>query len=533
MAYFEACAASVKGQTTTNWEWVIVDDGSDQPELHAVLDELRTDPRVSILTLDANSGISEATNTGVLAATGDFIAFLDQDDVLSADALEHVHRIIGEHPDVDFIYSDEDKVDDSGRHFSRFRKPSWSPERLRGQNYCSHLSVIRRALLESHGLLRSEFDGAQDHELLLRLAPHFRKVAHIPHVLYHWRVSPTSTSQNVDAKPAAATAALRAVGESLHRIGVEADLETNPAGYVSARSRHSIRWAPRVSVIIPTAGTVKRVLGRTSLLIADCLRSVARSTYADLEVVIVHDDLDELTLSELVEIDPRVRLVPYERPFNFSEKCNLGALCSTGEVLVFLNDDTVIISPDWLEIFIAFLSESDVGIVGPKLILEDGRIQSAGHWNEFGAHHVAPGFPSNFPGPFGCLTISSERSGLTFACAATTRSVFYSVGGLCEQLPRAFNDVDFGNKVRRAGMRLVWTPEVEVRHFESESRDPRTNEEEIRSIYRRWKSDLDGIDPFLPGFLFQITGRDFSDSLLRDTPEHSPHHSQLSNLGIW
>ena len=532
ITHFSACVESLKKQTVGDWEWVIVDDGSHQQDLNSLLESLSKDDRVAVRTLDENRGISEATNAALEICTGEFVAFLDQDDLLAVNAIEEIESVVSTHQKVDFIYSDENKIDDQGRFSARFRKPSWSPERLRGQNYCSHLSVIRTDLIHLHGGLISEFDGAQDHELLLRLAPHFRAVVHIPKVLYHWRISEGSTSSDPSAKPNAASSSRLAVKQNLGRCGIEADTVSNRAGYVSVRNRRSSSWHPKVSIVIPTAGEERRVFGRPSLLVADCIRSINRSSYSNFEIVVVHDQLVEEHLDLLQGLHPELSLVAYSRRFNFSEKCNIGALNSNGEVLIFLNDDTTILTQDWMETFIAFLAESDVGLVGPKLLLEDGRLQSAGHWNAFGAHHVAPGLDRDFPGPFGCLTVSGERSGLTFACIALRRSLFDHVGGLCEQFPGAFNDVDFCNKVLSSGRRLVWTPEIEIRHFESLSRDPRTTEAEIRAIYRRWKDVLDAVDPFLPGFTLQLTGEDFADSLIRVCPSDSPHHAQLSNLGI-
>lgn len=531
LEFLKQCAESIFGQDDPNWSWIIAVDGPQDDACVELLESFTSDNRVQVKFLERQSGISAATNLGVKSAVTSHIALLDQDDLLTADAIRTVREVIATYPAVDYVYTDEDKLDESGRLVSRFRKPMWSPERLRAQNYCCHLSVFKSDTFEKHSF-DSAFDGAQDHEFLLRISSEIKHVVHIPKVLYHWRISDTSTSKDSSAKPAASSRAITAVERHLSSRGISADCSTNTAGYTTFASRRAVGWNPSVSIIIPTAGKRARICGSNQLLVKNCIQSLSSSSYKNFEVVLVHDLLNEQVLEELQVDGINLREVPYSRPFNFSEKTNLGVLHSDGDVIVFLNDDTQLISPDWLETFISYLSERDVGLVGPKLLLEDGRIQSAGHWNSFGAHHCGAGLNYDYPGPFGIFSIASERSGLTLACAATTRKTFEAVGGLSEQFPGAFNDVDFGNKLRSCGYRLIWTPAVEMFHFESLSRDPSTSPSEIRSIYRRWKTELDSADPYLPGLDLQIAGIDFSDAMVTQIPGTSPHHSELPQLGI-
>ncbi|MGB1724040.1 MAG: glycosyltransferase family 2 protein, partial [Ilumatobacteraceae bacterium] len=375
-----ACADSVLGQSHSDWEWVISDDASSDAEVVAYLDELARDQRVTLIRREVNGGIVAATNDALRVATGGFVAFLDHDDLLTPDALSAVDEVLLGDDSIDFLYSDEDKIDDDGNRSQRFTKPAWSPERLRAQNYCSHLSVMRRALVDEVGGLRAGFDGAQDYDLVLRVSERARAIAHIPKVLYHWRMSSGSTAADADAKPYALEAGRRAVVEHLERCGISAEVSLTEQRYL--RVRRAPTSHPRVSLIIPTNGARGRVWGQTMTLVENCVASIVeRSTYPDLEIVVVHDMVDEALLSRLRSIaGDRLVEVPFDRPFNFSEKINLGVVRSTGSIVVPLNDDAMVASPDWVETLVAHLEEDEVGMVGPRLLLADGRIQSAGHY---------------------------------------------------------------------------------------------------------------------------------------------------------
>ena len=508
-----ACADSVLGQSHSDWEWVISDDASSDAEVVAYLDELARDQRVTLIRREVNGGIVAATNDALRVATGEFVTFLDHDDLLTPDALSAVDEVLLGDDSIDFLYSDEDKIDDDGNRSQRFTKPAWSPERLRAQNYCSHLSVMRRALVDEVGGLRAGFDGAQDYDLVLRVSERARAIAHIPKVLYHWRMSSGSTAANADAKPYALEAGRRAVVEHLERCGIWAEVSLTEQRYLRVRRAPTSR--PRVSLIIPTNGARGRVWGQTMTLVENCVAStVERSTYPDLEIVVVHDMVDEALLSRLRSIaGDRLVEVPFDRPFNFSEKINLGVVRSTGSIVVPLNDDAMVASPDWVETLVAHLEEDEVGMVGPRLLLADGRIQSAGHYNKFGPHHVAAGCAADETGPIGLLTLASERSGLTLACAALRRSVFDEVGGLSEVFPGAFNDVDLAYKLQRAGYRLVWTPEADLFHFESLSRDPSTRPIELTHLFDRWGVECATADWFLPRLDLQMAGAALGDDL--------------------
>jgi len=508
-----ACADSVFAQSHTDWEWVICDDASSDGAVRTMLDNLALDERVTLIRRETNGGIVAATNDALSAAAGEFLAFLDHDDLLTAKALTVVEEVLSRDDQIDFVYSDEDKIDEDGNLSQRFSKPAWSPERLRAQNYCSHLSVMRRSLVDELGGLRSGFDGAQDYDLVLRVSERARAIAHIPRVLYHWRMSVGSTAADADAKPYALEAGRRAVEEHLNRMGINAEVTLTEQRYL--RVRRTPQATPRVSLIIPTNGARGRVWGQSLTLVENCVASIiARSTYPDVEIVVVHDMIDESLLARLRALaGDRLVEVPFDRPFNFSEKINLGVARSSGRIIVPLNDDTMVASPGWLETLVAHLEEPDIGMVGPRLLLADGRIQSAGHYNKFGPHHVAAGCAADDTGPFGLLTLASERSGLTLACAALRREVFDEVGGLSEVFPGAFNDVDLAYKLQRVGYRIVWTPEADLFHFESLSRDPSTKPIELTHLFERWGVECATADWFLPRLDLQMAGAALSDNL--------------------
>lgn len=503
----DECAKSITTQLGVDTEWVLVDDGSNSQDHFKFLERLNSLPFVTVVHNAENGGISSATNLGISHARGKFIGFVDQDDLLDTYAVERVIDVIRSEPDVDLIYSDEDKVSDEGRFYDVFKKPNWSPERLRHQNYLSHLTVIRQALIDEVGGLRSKFDGSQDFDLVLRCSERARKIVHIPEVLYHWRAIESSTAQNPDSKPQAHNAAVTAVQEHLDRSGIAAEARLMPNMYVSVERTRE--WSPDVSVIIPSCGSEGRIAGATVCLVENCVASVLRqSTYTSLEIIIVLDEYSPPGLAErLTNLDPaRVRTILHEGEFNFAAKINAGVLAACGEVLVPLNDDVQVSSKDWIEQLLTHLVEPDVGLVAPMLLLEDGRVQSAGHFFADGAHHVGAGLASTHPGPFGVLTFPSERSGATFAAVACRRSIYELVGGLHEGFPRAFNDVDFGNKLRLFGYRIIVDPTVRLYHFESLTRDPKVEESEVKLLYKRWGSTISSRDEYLPDFWRQAYG---------------------------
>ena len=498
---FHACIESVRAQSFPDWELCLVDDGSRSDAVRAALAEVAaSDGRIRLVRRDVGGGIVAASNDGLAMAEGDFVVLLDHDDTLTPDALERIQAVLAADALVDYVYSDEDKLDERGQVFDTFHKPDWSPERLRSQNYCTHLSVVRRSLMTEIGGFRDGFDGSQDHDLILRVGERARRVAHVPTVLYHWCATPGSTAADADAKPYAREAGRRAVQEHLDRLGIPAVVERlgTPGHY---RSRRVLPTPPpMVSIVVPTAGSSRPVWGVDRPLILRCLRSVVEiSTHPAFEVVVVVDPATPSTVQSALErwtrADPRVRLVAGEGPFSFSARVNQGVAASTGEQVLLLNDDTQVVSPDWIETMAGFLLESDVGAVGAKLLYADGTLQHGGHLYTVHPLHVFRGYSGDDPGPFGLLEIDREVSGVTAACLLTPRRVWDELGGFSTDFPVAFNDVDYCLRLRDSDRRVIWTPHAVLYHFESQSRPGGASPEEDALLVERWGHVL-AADPY-------------------------------------
>ena len=491
--------ASVTSQTSDDWELVLVDDRSPSEHVARILrDAAARDPRIRCVTRAENGGIVAASNDALAEARGEFIALLDHDDLLEPHALSTMAAAIRRQPEADYLYSDEDKVNTAGDRFDRFDKPDWSPERLRGQMYTGHLSVLRTKLVRQVGGFSAEAEGSQDHDLVLKVTERARRVVHIPEVLYHWRLVPGSTAEDIENKPYAWDAGVRAVDAHLSRVGIRGRAERGPVAGTYRIDREP-ELDRSVSVIIPTRGTAGVIWGRERVLVVEAVRTLlARTDHHDVEIVVVYDvGTPDAVLDELRSIaGDRLTPVPFEGVFNFSRKCNVGALAARGETLVFLNDDVEVTSDEALGQLLAPLRESDVGMTGAFLFFEDGTIQHAGHAHHDG-HFSHPYFGESAEtyGAFSSLLVNRECSGLTAACIAMPRELYLAVGGFSEAFPGNFNDVDLSNKVRWQGFRLVWLRDVRLFHFESRTRDPLVHSFEERQIIERWGTPER--DPFL------------------------------------
>jgi O-antigen biosynthesis protein len=489
---------SVTAQSFDEWELVLVDDCSPNPAVPATIAEYAAaEPRIRFASNSVNQGISATSQIALDLARGEYIALLDHDDLLAQNALASVAAALT--ADTDYLYTDEDKVDAAGRFVDPFRKPAWSPERLRGQMYTGHLSVLRAELARQVGGFRAGFDGSQDHDLALRVTERARHVVHLPEILYHWRVVPGSTAGDPTAKSYAWEAGRRAVGEHAVRTGAGtgADFGPLPGTYCLRRTLPPER---SVSLVIPTRGSSGLVWGLNRCFVLDAVRTVLEHTeHENLELVIVFDTATpRWVLEELRAIaGDKLVLVPYDEPFNFSRKCNAGYLAASGDVLVMLNDDVEVISDRWLENLVAPLEDSTIGLTGAKLFYSDGTVQHAGHlYDRQEFSHAFLGAPPDSTEGFSALFIDREVSGVTAACAAIRRETFAEIGGFCEALPGNFNDVDFCFKVTRAGYRIVWMAHVELFHFESRTRVPQVHSWEQRLVTNRW-GGLD-VDPYFP-----------------------------------
>lgn len=490
---------SVLAQSFEDWELLAVDDASPSTHVAAVLREYSySDPRIKVIYRPANGGIVASSNDALQAATGEWIAMMDHDDLLAPEALLECHRGIEEAPDADFVYTDEDWVQVDGTHNDPFLKPDWSPERFRAQMYTNHLSLFRASLLKSLGGWREGFDGSQDYDLVLRLSERARRIVHLPRVLYHWRIRPGQVSAS--ANPAVYSAARRAIEEHLERTGIKGWVEqTNPLGIY--RVHREVTGQPKVSIVIPTRGSSGEVRARDRVFVTEAAKSIVeRSTYPNFEAVVVADTATpQVVIEQLKDIlGSRLRLVAYDCPFNFARKINLGVATATGEYLVLLNDDVEVITPEWLEVMLGLAQQPDVGLVGTTLYFDDRTFQHAGHvYVGRGAiGHIGYGAKAGDPGPVSGLQVERECSGVTAACAMVRRQVFLDVGGMSLQFPMNYNDVDLSFKVRQAGLRIVWTPFAELYHFESKTRKPGVGLGEVELVSRRWGRLLENGDPY-------------------------------------
>lgn len=497
-----AAIESVRAQTFGDWELILVDDASLSDAVRALLARAAAgDERITVIERATNGGIVASSNDAVRAARGQLLALLDHDDVLVPHALERVHAVLAESPEADYVYSDEDKIDTEGERYDEFRKPGWSPERLRGQMYTSHLSVLRASLVREVGGFRAGYDGSQDHDLVLRVTERARRVLHVPEVLYHWRVVPGSAAGDAEAKPYAWVAGRRAVQDQLDRLGIPGVVSYGrvPGTYAIERIADP---DTSVSVIIPTRGGSGLVWGERRCFVVEAVASVlARTRLTRMQLVVVYDlDTPPDVLERLRHLaGDRLVLVPFAEAFNFSAKCNAGFVASTGDVVVLLNDDIQAITEGFLEQLVAPLAEPSVGMTGARLLFANGRLQHGGHAYQDGhLGHAFLGASPDDPGPFAALWVNRECSGFTAACVAVRRETYEEVGGMCEELPGNFNDVDFSYKVRRTGGRLVWLAGVELYHFESQTRDRVVHRWEYEFVTRRWS--VPRHDAFLPDY---------------------------------
>jgi O-antigen biosynthesis protein len=483
------CVESVLAQVYEKWELILTDDGSTEPEMLKVLAELGArDSRIVLAKGEKRGGISAASNRGLSLAEGEWVGFLDHDDLLEPDALFHNVKWLQDHRDADLIYSDEDKLTEQGLDSPIF-KPDWSPDYFLSCNYICHFTLIRRDLLRKIGGFRSEFDGAQDYDLFLRVSEQTKRIDHIPRVLYHWRRSLTSTADNIRRKPGSLETG---------RLVLEAHLERQQVtGHVTVDWRTHAYWikrqlmdAKKISIIIP-------VRDRVDLLVR-CLDSLtSKTTYAPYEIVVVDNDSQSEEARAYFSHFKHI-LLRYSGPFNFSAINNFAVEQTDSPWLLFLNNDTEVIEGDWLTMMAEHVQRPEVGAVGPRLLYPDDTVQHAGIVVGVGgiAEHAFRGLPAEAPGVCRQLQTTRNYSAVTGACLLTRREVFDEVGGFDEErLPVTFSDVDLCLKMRRAGYRVIYTPFAKLYHDESGTRRPAVEPLETGVMRERWPDVLEH-DPY-------------------------------------
>lgn len=491
---------SVQKQSYENWELCIVNASPDDERVKAVLEEYsRADGRIKIRSLKKNEGIGANTNRAFEMASGEYIALVDHDDLIAPDALyETAVRIEEEEPDL--IYTDEDKVTGAELiHSQPHFKPDYNPDLLRANNYICHLLIVKRELVERTGGFREGFDGAQDHDFILRCAEISEKISHIPRILYHWRTHQASTADNPDSKMYAYDAGVRAVKESLERQGLKARVvQTKDFGFYKVE--YEVTGEPLVSVIIPNKD------GKDTL--KACVDSIfGKSTYRNIEIIIAENNSVTPEIFEYykeLEKDSRIRIVKWDSGFNFSAINNFAVKYAKGDYLLFLNNDVEVITPNWIEGMLGNAQRSDVGAVGCRLIYPDNTIQHAGIIIGIGgiAGHAFLNMPASRTGYYHKASIQTDVSAVTAACMMVRRDVFEEAGGFEEKLTVAFNDVDLCLRIRQKGYLVVYDAYVEMYHYESKTRGAEDTEEKARRFYseiefmrERWIKLLKAGDP--------------------------------------
>ena len=498
LADFVAAVELVRAQTYPHWELIIVDDASRSAELTRCITAFRDqDKHIKAVTLKTNRGISGATNAGVARAKGRYVAFLDHDDLLAERAIEFM-LAAALRTGAQMLYSDEDKIDDDGIFSEVNFKPDWNYRYLLALNYVCHLLMVERAQLDKIGPFRTACDGAQDHDIIIRLSeviPHDR-IVHVPEVLYHWRKSPASTAESGASKTYAVAAGIRAVQDHLDRKALAGRVHS-PRGITCFEIDWTITREPAITVIIP----YREHVGMTRA----CLEALWVNTdYTNYQTVLVDNwSTSDEALAFAAEMTGRdgVSVMRIEEAFNYSRLNNLAAAGSGGELLLFMNNDVFVSDPAWLRAMVGeMLADRTVGIVGNKLLYPSGRVQHGGVILGVGgvADHAHKGLATDDPGYIARAICAQELSAVTAACMLCRRTVFEQVGGFDEnELPVAFNDVDLCLRASEAGYRVIWTPSSVAEHRESLSRgdDMRPNHQvrffhENETMVRRWKGVL-------------------------------------------
>ncbi len=514
----EKAIDSVLNQVYPHWQLCIADDCSSNPEVAATLNRLAaTDDRIQVVCRSDNGNISAATNTAAELATGDFLVFLDNDDELTPDALGEIALYIAQHPQTDVIYSDDDKIDSSEKRFAPQFKPDWSPHLLLSYMYISHAFGVRRSLFEQVGGLRLGYEGSQDYDLALRTTELARHVGHIPLILYHWRATPGSTAISGAAKPTSFAAGCQGVQDALTRrqLSVQA---IQPQWAVDLNlgifSHEFPNNGPTVTLIIPTKNQLK--------LLKACLESLQKTTYENYQILVIDNESDEpeiLDYFQQLTDDEKITVLPLpsQGQFNFAALNNQAVEQIETDYILFLNNDTEVISPQWLSQMMGYAQLEKVGAVGARLIYPDDRVQHAGILH--GLHHGLAGhaFKLTHKDDFGYLAYSKvlrNYSAVTAACLLTPRSLFLEMGGFDQnQFGVAYNDADYGYRLTEQGYHCIYCPNAQLLHKEGTSRGFKDNPQEVAAFRQKY---ADKIDPYYNPHLslsnewFQIQPRCFT-----------------------
>jgi glycosyltransferase involved in cell wall biosynthesis len=510
--------ASIGEQTYSHWELCIADDASTAPHVRTLLEYYAAaDPRIKVCFRPKNGHISAASNSALELATGEFIALLDHDDEFTPHALYEIAMAHNAHPTADFFYSDEDKIDEEGHRHEPYFKPDFLPDLFLGQNYTSHLTVYRAALVRQAGGFRIGYEGSQDWDLALRIVSLIKdpsRIRHIPKVLYHWRAIPGSTALLSSEKNYPVKAAHRALTDHFSRLKQPVELIAVPGDHWRVKYPLPAQ-PPLVSLLIPTRNGLK--------FLQRCVDSILqKTTYPNYEIVIVDNGSDDsATLAYLEKVGrvipnaPSVRVIPYPAPFNYSAINNFAAQHARGTVLGLLNNDLEVIHGDWLDEMVSQALRPGIGCVGALLYYPNDTIQHAGVIIGLGgvAGHAFRDFARNTEGVFNRARLVQNYGAVTAACLVIRKEIFDQVKGLDDKnLAVAFNDIDFCLRVRAAGYLNLWTPFAELYHHESVSRGAEDTPEkherfrlEVEYMMKRWATELKHDPAYNPNLTLELT----------------------------
>ena len=485
------CINSVFNQTYKNFEICIADDNSTLNETIETLKEYENNEKIKIVYRKENGMISKCMNSALELATGDYIGFLDNDDVLDKNALYYMVKELNNNKKLDLIYSDEDKLDEKGNYCDPNFKPDWSPDTFLSMNYICHFTIIRKKIIDEIGGFKSKYDGAQDYDLFLRVTERTKNIGHISKILYHWRKSDTSTAAQNNNKDYVRIAGQKALEDALKRRKIQGEvlLDSNSPFY---RIEYKFIKEPKVSIVIPTKDHKP--------LLEKCINSIYEKTkYKNFEVIVINNNSTEKDsleyLNNLEKIYSNITLINDDSEFNFSRINNNAIKKIDTDYILLLNNDTKVITPGWLSTMVGYASQKHVGCVGAKLLYSDDTIQHGGVILGLGgvASHAYIGADRNSLGYFGRLCVPYNYSANTAACLMISKKKYDEVGGLDEALKVAYNDIDFNIKLLKKGYYNVFLPQVELYHFESKSRGFDTTpekkkrfEEEEKYMYSKW-----------------------------------------------
>ncbi len=501
LANLNACLQSIEEQIYESWQVCIHDDGSDKEVQNTLSQWNQKDDRFQYTSGDRHLHISGASNKALANCNGDFVAFVDQDDLLSVDALYRIVEALHLDREIDIVYSDHDKISPSGQYILPYFKSDYNPDLILCHNYIGHLLVVRRTLGQEIGWFREGYEGAQDYDLILRLIRRTDRIHHIARVLYHWRQSPQSTAASIDFKPYAVRATRLALEEHLNSSGIKGEvLEAKPPN--TFRVKREVSQEHLVSIIIPFADK--------PLLLLRCIESIRKHDhYRKFEVILLSNNSvlrETLDLIDKVTAeDSRFHLARYDVPFNYSKINNWAASKAKGKYLLFLNNDTEVLHDQWLTNMVEHITRPEVGAVGAKLLYPERTIQHAGVIIGVGgtAAHAFKGFPEGNFGYYGRAALQQNLSAVTGACMLVKRSIFQELEGFDEtNLKVSFSDIDLCLRIREAGFLVVFTPYTVLIHHESKTRgaDPlipgSRAYEEVKYFQQRWSKILHEGDPY-------------------------------------